>query len=1191
MILLTEIKLIDNAMKITPIIIYCCLVFIARVAYADNLTFHTNHEYAFKGLALSRNEQLWLSQQKSISIGIVCHNNSPLCIINNKELSGLDAEYIGLLKNTLNTDITITSCKTISEAYTALNKGDIDLVINHINNNAPIGDDTEKTRPYLYSYPTMITKSEISDPAPNVKELSKIAVAKKDYEDDFASKHFSNVTIINFQEVDNALLSVVNGEADAFIGNTIEVSYSLSKNLFHDLRQVKTWNDNEHTQSFVIKKGNNQLKKIINKFIISINPTIYEEIFGIWIDNKKLMVTDGPISLTKQEKEWISKQKPLRVIINPYNFPFSMTDAYGNIRGITGELLDFISIKTGLKFLPVFSNSNIDTKKIVESGQWDLHPAIIYSEERSKKAIFSKEYISSPFVLVLNKNKSDLRDLSKKMTVAITAHHSIEGFIKSHYKNLNILKTVNSSEAIKLLQDGKVDAAITTQLTAEFYTAHYTSDSIVYFPIPNAPQAKIGFAFPKTDYILKEIIDKTLQGIPAKQMRRLAENLTGISNLKIDTWNIYKTEFYQVVFFSLTLIISSIFWGVYLLREIRKRKISEADIKDQLSFSSTLSSSVPYPIYIITLEGELINCNPAFNNFFSYPSSFSLDANLSSTNHPLHHLFCAMCSAISLNASTNSVVTLTNRISNGIEYRNVVHWFTTFNSTEGNIPLLICGWSDITEHSMLMDALRRESKNAMVAKEAKGEFLARMSHELRTPLSAIIGLLELIRLQYPDNENIELAFNTGSSLLSLIGEVLDLEKIESGKYDIQEEWFDIDALLMEIVKMFEALASQKGLNIILKNDIADKIMLLSAPQAIRQILTNLIGNAIKFTEKGSVIINAEIINDQGFGILLEEQQKLFKLFSQTSSSKNTNGSGLGLFICQQIVKILSGKIYLSKSNHTGSTFTVEIPVKTSSNKKLNAEVINTIAAPKKINKIRILIADDNPTNRLLIKKQLLALGYNADEASDGKQAFDYLQKCSYDLLITDINMPVLDGIELTKTIRCFNTKLTIWGLTANLRTEERDACIAAGMQLVLFKPLKLDELSTLLLTLKPENVDPVLEEIFDIGKVISLAMGSNKLVLEMLKHSRDECQRDMHNLSHASTLMDINAIKRCTHRILGSAHIIGAESIANICDKIESDILNGIDTQILLDKIELLSCELEMLFTDLDKKIKEYESR
>ena len=353
---------------------------------------------------------------------------------------------------------------------------------------------------------------------------------------------------------------------------------------------------------------------------------------------------------------------------------------------------------------------------------------------------------------------------------------------------------------------------------------------------------------------------------------------------------------------------------------------------------------------------------------------------------------------------------------------------------------------ELAQKRALSCALEREKDKAIQATKAKSRFLASMSHELRTPVSAIVGFLEL--LAKPElnvgqrKEAIELAGSTAQTLLGLIGNILDIDKIESGKYQITPQWSDVAQLVSQQCHTFDALAQQKGIALHCHSPLREGTTLWLDPQALRQILNNLIGNALKFTAEGAIQVSCRLVqadetqgeltltvSDSGCGISEEEQTTLFHRYAQARQGRQQTGSGLGLVICKELVALMQGRLEMVSRPGVGTTFTIILPVKVSrcAIHTPQALPVRPLALPG----LSILIADDHPTNRLLLKRQLSTIGYRVDEACDGEEAENKLASKHYDLLITDLNMPKKDGLALAASLRRRYPSLVIWGMTAS----------------------------------------------------------------------------------------------------------------------------------------------------------------
>ncbi|MDW6005301.1 ATP-binding protein [Vibrio mangrovi] len=405
-------------------------------------------------------------------------------------------------------------------------------------------------------------------------------------------------------------------------------------------------------------------------------------------------------------------------------------------------------------------------------------------------------------------------------------------------------------------------------------------------------------------------------------------------------------------------------------------------------------------------------------------------------------------------------------------------------------------------HTIQLEIQERERAN-----QAKGEFLANMSHEIRTPMNGILGMLTLLeRSSLGQDEKHKLAIIRSCSdiLLSVINDILDLSKIESGEVYLDEAPFELPQVIQNVVDLMQSKASEKGLNLTLYLDEQLPLACRGDSTRIRQILLNLLSNAIKFSERGSVdvIVGGEFtdldryalnvrVRDQGIGISATDQKKLFQPFSQAdaSISRRFGGTGLGLAICYRLVSAMQGHISVTSEPGTGAEFqfTIPLPVVEADSVTPDYEA-HRIADKKSANRIplSILLVEDNEVNRLVAEAFLQQLGYEAEHVTNGAEAVEAALKSSYDIIFMDMQMPVMDGIEATKIIKDqLGDRVEVIGMTANVMAQDRQSCLDAGMSMVLTKPLDLGKLSDaiddVISRQQPESTQP------DNGDSITLA--------------------------------------------------------------------------------------------------------
>ncbi len=483
---------------------------------------------------------------------------------------------------------------------------------------------------------------------------------------------------------------------------------------------------------------------------------------------------------------------------------------------------------------------------------------------------------------------------------------------------------------------------------------------------------------------------------------------------------------------------------------------------------------------------------------------------------------------------------------------------------------------DITKQKELEENLIKESNKAKEATKAKSEFLANMSHEIRTPMNGIIGMTHLsLQTSLTDKQRnyIQKIDNSAKSLLGIINDILDFSKIEAGKLDIENIDFDIFKLVEQVVNLIELKADEKNLKIIVKYDSTLGKEFYGDNLRISQILINLLGNAVKFTHNGEVGIFIEkvkknrvrfTVHDTGIGLSTEEIGKLFQSFSQAdgSTTRKYGGTGLGLTISKQLVELMGGKIWVVSELGVGSDFIFEIdleerkPKQTFHNHFEQKSIENDITILQGSN---ILLVEDNQINQEIIIGLLEGSGINLDTASNGKEAVELFKRNKYELILMDIQMPIMDGYEATKIIREINKKIPIIALTANAMKEDKIKTKEVGMNEHLNKPIEVDKLySTLLKFISPvnsnnqilnvniENTDIPLFINIDTKIALNYLAGNKKLYLKILNDFyNDYISLNLENL-------DNDEFQRTVHTLKGLSANIGAKSLNVLLEQLHN---------------------------------------
>ncbi|MDH5356816.1 MAG: response regulator, partial [Gammaproteobacteria bacterium] len=394
---------------------------------------------------------------------------------------------------------------------------------------------------------------------------------------------------------------------------------------------------------------------------------------------------------------------------------------------------------------------------------------------------------------------------------------------------------------------------------------------------------------------------------------------------------------------------------------------------------------------------------------------------------------------------------------------------------------------DITERRQNELALIEAKAEAENANQAKSQFLSSMSHELRTPLNAIMGFSQLFEydqsLTQQQQSKAHEIYEAGSHLLSLVNGILDLSRIESGEFEISIEAVSLQEVVDDAAKWVADLASQKNISVEYDSEQLAGIIVGGDKLKLKQIFSNLLSNAVKYNRpEGSVSIIYEKmgerlrigIKDTGPGIPEKLKDALFQPFNRLGAeTSGIEGTGIGLVITRQLANKMNGQIDLDSIVGEGSTFWVELPLAEmiqAPEKSLdeNATQASDVATknPTDLERLKILVAEDNPVNRELLEAQLEVLQCSADYAENGAEALSLWQKDDYQILLTDIRMPIMDGYELTKRIRALEIESgkssVIIAITANAMKDDIENCLASGANDVLNKPFSLDELEQIL---------------------------------------------------------------------------------------------------------------------------------
>jgi len=883
-----------------------------------------------------------------------------------------------------------------------------------------------------------------------------------------------------------------------------------------------------------------------------------------WDQNDLTRFVAAPLSLTREEKAWLSQHPEVPVAGSAFNAPFFVTGSGSAPAGIGPELLALVSLRTGIRFRYIDIGDSRDLPDALVRGEVLMTSPLIWSQERSHSLLLSAPFMSTPMVMV---TRSDFDGSMRRAD--LVPGQDASAWFTSTWPLATVTWTGNPGLAMQRVADGDTDATLTTLTGARYLTQGLYRDRLSLRESLPLEDAAVVFGVRRADPELLSILNKTLAIIPPDIVTAILAHWQSTPAARFDTWKIYRTEFYTGAAGALALILVTAAWAASLRRQVRRTRQAKSLLRQEVAFRDRLINGPPRPVYVTGRDGDIIHTNAAFRRYFTGSAAGRLSLPLWDSRHPLYRVW-AECMQTPPSGDIPLEAEFELDAGNG-SGQTIRHWMTSFQEGDGETGGYIGGWQDVTAYLNMQTALQEARAEAELASRTKSRFLATMSHEIRTPLSAVIGLLELqVQEQRADTELIRVAHESSLSLLALIGDVLDIARIESGKMSLQPRWTPVGTIARPVIQAFTSLARQKG--VALSLEMPDDADIFADDHRLRQVLANITGNAVKFTQAGHIRVLVTLmterlsiaVEDTGPGIAKGDQARLFAPFEQAQDTA-PGGSGLGLAISREIVTLMGGTLTLESMPGRGSTFTLDVPVQTRPH----------TAEPEEISELprgrprRVLLVDDHPANRLLISRQLALLGHQALIADDGRAGIQAWRESHPDIILTDCSMPEMDGPEMARLIRQEDPDVIIIGITADAQESARERCLAAGMNDCLFRPVELSRLAQAISAYEPPGSGPDddLSGWIDRAALDAFIPDSPQEADLFIRTAISETRSDLQSARQAVMENDLPGACRIFHRIAGTLRVTGIRRLDEQCAKLEELAEMGEEPDVILHHV------------------------
>lgn len=996
-----------------------------------------------KKIQLSQAEQQWLDDHPTVLFGADWQWPPFEFRDSNGRHNGIAASYVDLIEqySGLRIEVQTGVWSEVLEAVKNQQLDGLSGVVQTTDRSAYLNF----TDPYL-SVPTAVYLRTEEPAITQLSELHGLTVALNggSYLHEWLASEHPEIRLMLMDSNKAAIEAVSYGNADAYIGNVAVADYVINESLLTNLKVVLSLNQFQTAVGLGVRKDLPELTAIISKALAMITTEQHLAIRNQWVAQDAERVNLLPV-----ERGLLNRLKVIRFKPGPQGLPLGALDSDGQYMGINADFIDMMArtLSTPFQFVPPGSEQAHD----MTFGQ-------VNDDHLAADFVAMPPHLNTDVVMVMSDDTPFVKDLNqiRGLAIGVLSGASFLPEINADFPQLKLSELADFEAAVLALNDGRIGA-----LLMPFAEARYllNEQSIGFLKIVGKTKYKVAYSFfvAKTHPELPGIIEKTLNQISQDDKVQITDRWLALNIVERRSYGLALVVA-AVLSLLLFVIIS---WNRRMHTEIQARVATEQALAaEKENFEIMFEKSGD--ANLIFQKGEIVACNNKAVEMFGLDDKVELLGSSFERWLPEQQIDGEQSAVFMRRMVHKSMHNVNQRFECQIRRKDgSTFWadaiFTRIKHNEASALYVV--WRDVSKQKEMAQQLLETTAHAEEANRAKSLFLANMSHEIRTPMNAIIGFTELLDEQLLEphlKSYVKTIRSAGDTLLMLINDILDLSKIEAGKIDSHEVAFHSHEYFEDIGQIFSINMQKKGLQLVLDIDPSVPEILQLDINHLRQVMFNLLGNAIKFSEQGQIHLRVNTfdrhrrriglevaVQDQGIGIPPADHEHIFEAFEQqTDQDRNQySGTGLGLAISKKLVRHMGGDITVQSEVGQGACFTIRLPevkIPNSSQEVVSLPSKQTPNTQYRFKRGVLLVVDDNYQNRALIAEYFADTAVTSIHAENGLDAVNCVAKHAIDLVLMDIRMPVMDGYEAAKKIKSTHPDLPIIALTASVLKDDHD---------------------------------------------------------------------------------------------------------------------------------------------------------